>query len=303
MKEVKTFLIFEIVIVLLKVLGSFLCNSYALLASSVLDLSLIIVSLCVIKKGDNKKYKGIITSILGILMILGGVFVIFFSFIGSIKKVSLWLLLFIIVTLLIRYIVGCFYTNAGYQKKKGLLSYGIINSNVDFIIYGILFGTLVLSKISKWIEIFKYADRLGTILISLLVIVKGLKIIINSFKYLESKENDIGDEYKKEIVDRSEVKKLVSLQKYSFGGINSVRCDISLRDGISIIDVNTFVVTLQDYLLKIADVGIINLVDQSEKNKVKPKVRSKKQDARNSRSGNSKTNTKKKNTAKKNKKR
>ena len=62
------------------------------------------------------------------------------------------------------------------------------------------------------------------------------------------------------------------------------------------IDINTFMVTLQDYLLKVADsIYIVMNNKQVKKGKIN--------NARNSRSGNSKTNTKKKNTKKTNKKR
>ena len=77
--------------------------------------------------------------------------------------------------------------------------------------------------------------------------------------------------------------------------------NLILNNNLTMLDLNTFVVSLQDYLLKIADVVEVKL--QEELIVKRPKVRSLKQDARNSGSGNSKTNTKNKNTKKKNKKR
>ena len=100
---------------------------------------------------------------------------------------------------------------------------------------------------------------------------------------------------------RTEVKKFVSINTIEFGGIRKAKCNLVLNNNLTMIDLNTFVVSLQDYLLKIADVVEVNLVDEVKPKK--PKVRSLKQDARNSGSGNSKTNAKKKNTKKKNKKR
>lgn len=300
MKEVKSFIISEVIICLLKVVGGFLCNSYTMLTSSLFEIFLVIISLCVINGKDNKKYKGIISSVLGFIMILGSLGIIFVSNVVSVQKVSFWIILFVIILILIKYLVSCIYTNTSYQKKSGILTYGNVNSNVDFYVYGVILGTLVLSKLSKFFSIFKYADRLGTILIAGLVIYKGIKIVKNSFNYLENKETKITDEYKKEITDRREVKKLVKLDTISFGGINYAKCSIDLTKGITLLDVNSFVITLQDYLLKIADVVKINLVESGLKKKLK--VRSN-QNARNSGSRNSKTNTKSKNIKKKNKKR
>ncbi len=302
MKEVKAFIIADFIILLVKVLGGLLCNSYTMIASAVYDVALIVATLVTLKTKENSKLKGIISSFLGLIMVLLGIGIIFLSFLNGYNKTSFFIILFVLLSLVIRYIISCFYTNVSYQKKKGLLTLGRIGSNVDFISYGVILGALVLSKLSRWIEILKYADNLGVIILSLLVIIKGVKVIINSIKYLEEKDSPITDEYKSEITNREEIKKLESLEITAFGGIKKATCNIALKDGISMIDINTFIVTLQDYLLKIADVVKINLVS-GKTTKVKQKVRSLKQDARNSRSGNSKTDPKKKNTKKKNKKR
>lgn len=303
MKEVRAFIVADLVVLLVKVLGGILTHSYTMIASGVYDVALILISLVTIKLGENKKYKGIISSVLGILIIILGLGIIFISFVNGVNKVSLFILFFILLSIIVRYIVSCFFTNISYQKKKGLLTYGKINSTYDFIGYGIMIVVLILSKVSKWIDLLKYVDRIGTIIIAGFVIYKGIIIVVNSIKYLEDKEIIIDEKVNEEITKRAEVKKLDKLEMKNFGGVRHLQCNIMLKDGISMIDVNTFIVTLQDYLLKIADVVKINLVDKKVTVKKKEKVRSLKQDARNSRSGNSKTNTKKKNTKQKNKKR
>ncbi len=303
MKEVKTFIIVWLVVAILKIVGGVLCNSLAMIASAVLDIVLILLSLLVKKEKENKRYKGFISSLVGLFMIVLGIGLMFLLTLIEIKKTSFFILLFIFITILVKYIVGCFYTNINSNRRKGLLTYGNINSTSDFIIFGIVLVTFIVGKFSKWFSLLKFADMLGLILISLFIIYKGIKVIARSISYLENKEVIISSEFKEDIINRTEVKKLVDIKFNSFGGIRQAKCDIMLNDGIAIIDINTFVVTLQDYLLKIADVAMINLVSNEQVKKNKPKVRSLKQDARNSRSGNGKTNAKKKNSSKKNKKR
>ena len=63
---------------------------------------------------------------------------------------------------------------------------------------------------------------------------------------------------------------------------------------MSLVNTSSFLVTLNDYLLKISDVGLVNMTNGKKRAE---KI------ARNSRSGNSTKSTKKKNTRKKNKKR
>jgi len=303
MKDIKTFLIVDLIILVLKLLGGFITHSYTMMVSGVYDLVLILCSLIAIKGRRESKKLSIITIVIGILSLLSAGGMISLAFLTDIKITSLWIILFIIITLIMRYIVSCFYTNFSYQKKKGLLSYGNILSNIDFYNYGIIILALILMKVSKWVKVFKYADRIGVILLSIILVVKGIKIIKNSIIKLKDKPVVINEEVLSEIKNRSEVKCLGKLEVIYYGGVRVAKCDVLLKENMGTVDVNSFVITLQDYLLKIADAVRIFMIDKEPNNSRRAKVRSKKADARNSRSGNSKTSTKKKNTKKTNKKR
>lgn len=301
MKEVKKFILVDFIVLLIKVLAGFICRSNAILASGIYDLLLIIMSLLVLKRKENTKMKGVLTSLIGFVFILGSIGFLFYVFQTKLLIPSLFLLLFLVITLIIKYLIGCYYTNVNFQKRKGLLDYGNMNSTLDFIIYGVILFTLILGKISKWIAILKYSDRVGVVIIFVLIVYKAFQLIKNSFHYVEGYE--LPKVVEDEIVARKEVKKIQRILINSFGGVRHITIDISINEATSLMDVNTFVITLQDYLLKYGDVVDVNMVQSVEKKKIKPKVRSLKQDARNSRSRNSKTGTKKKNTGKKNKKR
>ncbi len=291
------------IVILLKVLGGLLTKSYTMLTSSLLDLLLIIVSKVAMIKGEDTKGRRIISTILGLVMILSGIIMIVFSIKYPFGKVSAWIILFAIVTMIVKYMANCYYTNVNYRRKVGMLSYGNINSSLDFIVFAMFIVTMIISKCSRWLEILKYADVVGTILVAGYIGYRGLLVVVHSIKKRdEEKINQVLEGYKVEIQDRKEIKKVERLSLVNYGGLNYVKCGVVLSDGISMIDVNSFMVTLQDYLLKIADVAKIDAVDPNSKPK-HVKVRSLKEDARNSRSRNSKTNSKKKNSTKKNKKR
>lgn len=297
MKEVKKFVIADLVIMLLKVIGGFISSSYTLIASSLYELLCIIVILLTYKNKTNDNKKAIISSIISIIIIMFGFGICLMSFLRPFYKVRFFIIIFALITLLIRYAVGCFSINSAYSKKKGLLTVAYLNSNVEFYLCGVSLATLV-SKIN--FSILKYADSIGVILVLVLIFYKALKIIINGFRYIEGNVHEITDNYIEEISKRDEVKKVDNLSLECFGGIRSLRLDVQLKESLSIVDVNTFMVTLQDYLLKECFVAYIKMTNSVVKKKVK--VRSLKQDARNSRSGNGKTNVKKQNTKKKNKK-
>lgn len=291
------------IVVLIKILGGLLTHSYTMITSSVLELLLIVVSKVAVIKAEDSKGRRVITTLVGVIMLLSAFIMVAFSMKYSLGKVSAWIILFAVATMIVKYMSGCYYTNVSYRKRNGLLSYGNINSTIDFVLFAAYIVTMILSKCSKWVSIFKYADQLGTALVAGYMVYKGIMIIIHSFK-IQNREfiDNLLESYKEQIVSRKEIKKVERLSMSNYGGLNYLKCGVILSEGISMIDANTFVVTLQDYLLKIADVVKIDLVDPNIKPK-HVKVRSLKEDARNSRSRNSKTNSKKKNSTKKNKKR
>ncbi len=301
MKKTKTFIISETVMIIIKVLGGFITNSYTMLSSAIYDISLLTIMLVTSSTTENTKSQNIISSLCGFIFTLLGLGIIFLSSIANKYKMSLWIILFVFLSIIIRYLINCIYTNSSYQKKKGILSISLINSNTDFYNYGIILGALILFKIHRWIPIFKYADILGTILISLLTIYKGFKIIAKSIRNLEG-NSKVEEMNIQELEKCEEIKKIKKLSISNYGGISKYSCELVLKEGINMIDLNTFVVNLQDFLLKSTEIAQIELVEDKKIIKRKQRVRSLKQDARNSRSRNSKANAKKKNTREKNKK-
>ncbi len=300
MKEIKRFIFVEMILVIFKFFGSFLCHSYTLLACASFDLFLLFIYFVTFKDRKNKKYKSILSSFSSFLFLMGFLAILFVCFIDKIQSPSWFLLLYLVISFLIRYIVCSFTIIMNYNKKKGLLSYSGMNSTVDFLQYGILLGSLIFTKLSRFIGFFRYADRVGTFLISMFFLVKGFSIIKRSFARLYEEDYVIEDAVVKQIESREEVVKVHSLHVSLVGGMRFIKIHLLLKETISMIDLHSFTITLQDYLLRFGDVVGIYLIDK-EKMK-KKKVRSKKEDARNSRSRNSKTSTKRKSTSQKNKK-
>lgn len=302
MKEVKTFLIVDFVILLLKVLSGLLFNSYTILVSSIYDFIMIIGVLLIRKKLDEKKKsRGVYTALIGALGIFIDLIILFFAFTTEINRTSLWILVPLFICLIARYIVSCFYTNASYQRKRGLLSFGTIGSSFDFANYIVILVAMILMKVSKWVAILRFADRIGAVVISLFVIYKAYELIRHSFAYLKEMDIQVSEKFINEIKNRREIKSLEELELTSYGGYINCKCYIQINEGISMVDLNSFVITLQDYLIKIADLVKIYLVDKDSNRPRRAKVRSMKQDARDSRSGNSKKGSKGKNRKQKNK--
>ena len=295
MSKIKKFIIADFIVFIVKILGAYICKSYTLLTSSIYDLSLILISLFCARNIKNTKCKAIISSLFGLFLILISVGLVFASVITKILKPSFWIFIFIIIAIIVRYVVTALSVNNNYTRGEGLLTYSNLNSNVDFFNYVVIIVSLILCKVSKWVNILKYADRLGTIIIATLIFIKGIKIIVNSFSYVEGKVDELDEKYLSVIEDRSEIKKVTSIVYNNYGGIRYIRLNVNLKDNINMVDVNTFMITLKDYLLKKAEIASVNMVKEVLIKKVST-------NARNSRSRNGKKSIKKTVFTKKNKK-
>jgi hypothetical protein len=290
MKDIKGIFIGNVIILLISVLGAIFLKSNILVASSLFQLVVVIKLLISAKKKESKVFS-ILTSAIGLLEVIASLYVIYFTYLGYYSKESFLLILVVLLNIIIRYAVLTFYTTSAYQKRLGLISISYLNSNMDFIINGIIIATLVLTKCSKFLNFLSYGDLIGVGAISLVTIYYGLKLIVNSFN---QKELEVSESFIEEIDKRQEVKKIDSISVFKIGGVRKLYLNVQLTDGMSLVNTSSFLVTLNDYLLKISDVGLVNMTNGKKRAE---KV------ARNSRSGNSTKSTKKKNTRKKNKKR
>ena len=291
MKQISKYLISSIIILILKVVGGIFLHSYTLLASSIFEVFLIINSILTISK-DNNTLKKIISIIYSFIFIASLVFLNYISITTDNLTPSLLIILILIVSLIIRYIILVLGTNKTLQKRNGILSFANVSSNQDFLIFIIVLVSIILCKIGKWVNILTYSDKIGCGLISMLLTIKLIKILINNFK----EPSNFIDEYTKEINSRKEISNLSNLKLTSFGGIRKLSVTITPKDNISLVDITSFILNLDDYLLKKANVIEVSLGGLNSYRRVI-------QNAGNSRSRNSKTNSQKKNSRKKNKKR
>ena len=291
MKQIKKYIITNFIILILKVIGGLFLHSNTLLASSIIELVLIINSILTISK-ENKIYKNVISILYALSIIIGLVFLNYYSITNENNNPSLLIIIILIVCLFTRYVVSVLGINKTNQKKNGIIAFSNISSNQEFIIFLITLISIIINKIGKWIDILHYADKVGCLIISVLLLVKTIKIISNTF----IKPKEFITEYTNEITSHKEIKDIKDFKLSSFGGIRKISINIIPKDNISMIDFSSFIVNLEDYLLKKADVAIIGYGEENSFRKVM-------ENARNSGSRNSKANSNKKNTKKKNKKR
>ena len=330
MKDKKSMVIVCLAVLIIKVLGGLLTKSFTLISTGILEGVLLTYFLLATNK-TSKKYDGIITSLMGLIIIIISLALLFLCIIRPVTKPSFFIILFVVICVLAKYAVTSLKINSTYNKRKGLLATSNVRSNLEFYTYGVILGSLIIARLGRFFSVLKYGDKIGTTLITGITIYYGLRLIASSIRYMEDKEPTLPEGYNEEITKRPEVKRLESVTVRNFGGLRIASANLEIKEGVSLVDVNTFAVTLEDYLLKTADVIEVNMINSvnTGTKKNKPKVVSKKAEAiknakakkkpngssksnnskgsknnaRNSGSRNGKTGSKKKNNKKTNKKR
>ena len=308
--EYKAYLICDLIIMLLKGLIGIVGGSLTLVSTIIYDIFANITSILALKaKEETKKSTSIFTSIYGFLIVLVSILIVYLAFNIKIMKPSLLILIILVFALVCNYVITAFKTNSSLNKKEGTLGIGNKNSNINMSLYIITAISIIMYKFTKFFKLFKYSDRVGVIIIAILIAYQGIKIIIHSFKHMEDTEvEDLKKIINEEVNKQKEVKNVTGVTINSLGGIKNINVSLKLQDNKSLPDLITFVVTLCDYLLKYGDYASVTLVKNVSRKGVRAstkKTSSKgaKTNAGNSRSTNSKKSTKKKNTKKKNKKR
>lgn len=321
--DYKTYLICDLIIMALKALIGIVGGSLTLVSTVVYDLFANITSILALKaKEETKKSTSIFTSIYGFIIVLVSILIVYLAFYIKVMKPILLILIILLLALVCNYIITVVKTNTSMNKKEGTMGIGYKNSNVNMALYIITAISIIMYKFTKFFKYFKYSDRVGVIVIAILIASQGIKIIVNSFKHMEDKEEeDLKKTINEEVNKQKEVKNVTGVTINSIGGIKNINVSLKLQDKQNLPDLITFVVTLCDYLLKYSSYASVTLVKNvsrkgvrasakksaTKKTTTSPTKKTTKKGAKtnagNSRGTNSKKSTKKKNTKKKNKKR
>ncbi len=297
-KDFRNYLIMEFIIISLKVLAGVFGHSLALLATILFDVVVIVTTFIAFgSKEETTRLKMVGTAFYSFIVCLLSILYVYLTFKSKIMKPSLLILIFLLLCLVLNYVITVYKSNTSYNKKEGLLGGSNKNSSVNIIMYIVVLASVILSKWGSLWKVLKYSDRVGATVISVFTIYYALRILVRSFKFLEEEQEEkLTGAITEEVNKCSEVKNITKINVLSNGGIRKIDIDLKLQPKIGLTDLITFVVTLEDYLLKYCDLASVTLVKHVNRSGAR-------KNARNSGSTNSKKSTKKKSTKKKNKKR
>ena len=297
-KDYNGYLIMDFIIIGLKLLAGLLGHSLALLATILFDVVVIITSFIAFRsKEKTTRGRMVGTAFYSFIVCLLSILYVFITFKIKIMKPSLLILIFLLLCLVLNYVTTVYKSNVSYSKKEGILGGSNKNSSVNIIMYIVVLASVIISKWESLWKQLRYADRIGATIISLFTIYYALRILVRSFKFLEEElEEKLNGVITEEVNKCKEVKNITKINILSNGGIRKIDIDLKLQPGIGLTDLITFVVTLEDFLLKYCDFASVNLVKHVNRSGAR-------KNARNSGSTNGKKSTKKKSTKSKSKKR
>lgn len=181
----------------IKIIIGFIGNSKALIADGVHSLSDLSTDIIAIfgnrlsKKpaDDNHPYGhgkiNYLTSfVIGIFIVLMGFALFKNSFNTSLLVPSKITILVVIITIIVKYMVSSLLISVGKKQNNSILiasgkeSFGDVFSSILVLV------SLVFSQFSDKVYIFKYTDMIGSIIISIIIIIMGVKILIENFSSL-----------------------------------------------------------------------------------------------------------------------
>lgn len=183
-------LIVNLLLSILKIIAGILSNYASLIADGIHSFSDLITDIVSIlgNKLSNKPADlehpfghGIIeyitSIIISITIIVLGVNLIINAFTHEISIPSLLILFISLFTIIAKYVLSSYIYKKGIKYSNNILIASAKESRSDVISSIFVLISIILIQFSNTIEIFKYADIVGTILISLLIIRTGFNVL------------------------------------------------------------------------------------------------------------------------------
>ena len=130
------------------------------------------------------KLDNIVSMLMGVFIIIIGIFMLKEVFQSDQNIPSLWLVVIIMISMTARYICSNYLMRSGIRYNSDILISNAKEGKVDVISSFFLLFVVILSQFSKEISWLGYLDLIGGVLISVIVIYVGLNIINNEAKEL-----------------------------------------------------------------------------------------------------------------------
>lgn len=300
-KILKSNTFIDLVNIIIKYLVGILSGSMTLFTESLYNISTLLkynsASYNVEKKNDKKEniyniVVGAVITILGTIMILNIVN-------SKPYQIKWYVILASIICILLSNSSASIKYTLGFNDKKEELINVSRNYMMSMVFPWLTILTYLLTLLGNHIKILKYADLVSALVISIYIILIGLKYIAMNFNDLDLDSKNLSkDDVIKTMTDISFIKKINKSKLIKYGANYKLDLDLSIDKTLDNVSAYQLFLGLCNKIFKeYKNIEVISIIKGPyiEKKVVK-------KSARNSRSRNSKKNTSKKNTKQKNKK-
>ncbi len=235
---------------ILKIIVSILTNSKTLLADAVhgvSDLSTDIVALTGAKIASKKPDKfhpfghgkmEYVTSIfISIFIIFLGVIIFKNSFTSSKITYSMYLFLIMPITITLKFLLSSYLIKNGKKLNSSILLTSGTESRFDMINTTFAFIVILVSYFQEYLEILKYADMIGSIVISIFTIRIGIKMFLKNTKSVlgEIDNNQEKHEAIKELIMKhKKIDKVERITLLKYGPYTSLTVDIEMNPNLTL---------------------------------------------------------------------
>lgn len=185
------------------------------------------------------KFDNIFSMLMGVFILLIGIFMLKGVFSGTQNIPSLWLVIIIFISMTARYFCSNFLMRRGIKYNSDLLISNAKEGKIDVISSFFLLFVIILSQFSDKISWLAYLDLVGGVLISVIVIYVGLNIIHDETKELVMIEEEDKRLYKKIsgfILRNENIGKIKIKSFIKFGGTYLIILEIYFNKNISVKD-------------------------------------------------------------------
>lgn len=251
---------------LIKIIIGFICKSSALLADGVhsfsdllTDFFAIIGNIMAKKPADEKHPYGhgkieYLTSIgISMVVIILGLTIINNSMHSKVVMSSLIVSIVSLITITLKYLLSEYIIRKGKKLENNILIASGKESRADVISSLVVFISAILSVFSKYIEVFKYSDKIAGIIVGILIIRTGFLILKENISIILGEQEIKGEtlnKIRKIILNNKDIKTIDELIILKFGHCYKVSMEVSMNPDLTLLECHTIVDELEKKLKK-----------------------------------------------------
>lgn len=251
---------------LIKIIIGFICKSSALLADGVhsfsdllTDFFAIIGNIMAKKPADEKHPYGhgkieYLTSIgISMVVIILGLTIINNSMHSKVIMSSLIVSIVSLITITLKYLLSEYIIRKGKKLENNILIASGKESRADVISSLVVFISAIFSVFSKYIEVFKYSDKIAGIIVGILIIRTGFLILKENISIILGEQEIKGEtlnKIRKIILNNKDIKTIDELIILKFGHCYKVSMEVSMNPDLTLLDCHTIVDKLEKKLKK-----------------------------------------------------